>query len=311
MSTQAVTVGTRSARARPAWLQPWLARETLVAWLFILPSLIGFLVFYAIPAGRGFYISLTDWDLLSDAEYVGFENYQSLLEDEEFRHALWVTLYYVVLNIPFQTALGLVLAVILDRFVRGVGFRSLMILPWLIPNVVVALLFLWIFDPGLGVVNEILDAIGLPRQGFFNSVDQSMPTVAAVNIWRHVGYAALLLLAGLQRIPRDVYEAGAIDGASETRLFLNMTLPLLRPVLIFVLVTSVVGSFQIFDTIALTTEGGPVDATRVIYWFIYEHAFDRFNFGYAAAASLILFLILVVVSLIQMRLLRVHESDLG
>ena len=311
MSTQAATVSTRAARARPAWLQAWLKRETLVAWLFILPSLIGFLVFYAIPAGRGFYISLTDWDLLSDANYVGVENYRELLQDDEFGHALWVTLYYVVLNIPFQTALGLVLAVILDRFVRGVGFRSLMILPWLIPNVVVALLFLWIFDPGLGIVNEIFDAVGLPRQGFFNSVDQSMPTVAAVNIWRHVGYAALLLLAGLQRIPRDVYEAGAIDGASETRLFLNMTLPLLRPVLIFVLVTSVVGSFQIFDTIALTTQGGPVDATRVIYWFIYEHAFDRFNFGYAAAASLVLFLILVVVSLIQMRLLRVHESDLA
>ncbi len=112
-------------------------------------------------------------------------------------------------------------------------------------------------------------------------------------------------------MPREVYEAGAIDGASEARMFWNITLPLLRPVLIFVLVTSLVGSFQIFDTIAVTTQGGPVDATRVIYWFIYEHAFDRFNFGYGAAASLILFLILVVISLVQMRVLRVHESDLA
>lgn len=166
-------------------------------------------------------------------------------------------------------------------------------------------------DPGLGIVNEVLQALGLPRQPFFGSVDQAMPTIAAVNIWRHVGYTALLFLAGLQRIPKDVYEAGAIDGASEGRMFWNITLPLLRPVMIFVLVTSVVGSFQIFDTIDVATEGGLVDATRVIYWFIYEHAFDRLNFGYASAASLILFLILVTVSLVQMRILRANESDLG
>ena len=311
MSTQVATLAPRSARSRPDWLKPWLTRETLAAWLFILPALIGFLVFYAIPAGRGFYISLTDWDLLSDANYVGFENYDRLLQDEDFGHALWVTLYYVLLNIPLQTALGLVIAVILDRLIHGGGFRSLMILPWLMPNVVVALLFLWLLDPGLGIVNELLDAIGLPRQGFFNSVDQAMPTVAAVNIWRHVGYTALLILAGLQRIPRDVYEAAAIDGASEARMFWGITLPLLRPVMVFVLVTNLIGSFQIFDTIAVTTTGGPVDATRVVNWFIYQHAFDRFNFGYAAAASLVLFLILVTVSLVQMRVLRANESDLA
>jgi multiple sugar transport system permease protein len=311
VGTQVVTIDRPARRTRPTWLAGWWTRETLAAWLFILPSLVGFLVFYAIPAGRGFYISLTDWDLLTDPTYVGLENYRSLLEDDEFRHALWVTLYYVLLNIPLQTVLALAIAVVLDRMVRGAGIRSLIVLPWLLPNVVVGLLFLWLLDPGLGIVNEFLRGIGLPRQAFFGSVDQAMPSIALVNIWRHVGYAALLILAGLQRIPPDIYEASAIDGASETRMFFNITLPLLRPVMVFVLVTSIVGSFQIFDTIAVTTEGGPVKATRVIYWFIYEHAFERFNFGYAAAASLILFLILVIVSLVQMRLLRVHESDLG
>jgi multiple sugar transport system permease protein len=138
-----------------------------------------------------------------------------------------------------------------------------------------------------------------------------MPSIAGINIWRHVGYTTLLLIAGMQRIPKDLYEAGGLDGASEFKMFRDITLPLLRPILVFVLVTSVVGSFQIYDTIAVTTAGGPVDATRVIYWFIYEQAFQRFNFGYASAASIILFVILVVVSLIQMRLLRANESDLS
>ncbi len=304
-------LATTSVPARKSILSQWLRRETLAAWLFLLPALTGFIVFFAVPAVRGFYIGLTDWDLLTEPEYIGFENYSELFGDDDFWHSMWVTLYYVLLNIPLQTVLALVLAVLFQRFVRGFGWRSLLLLPWLMPNVVVALLFLWILDPGLGIVNQMLDAIGLPEQSFLGSVDQSMPSIAGINIWRHVGYTALLLIAGMQRIPRDLYDAGALDGASEANMFFNITLPLLRPILVFVLVTSVVGSFQIFDTIAVTTQGGPVDATRVIYWFIYQEAFERFNFGYASAASIILFAILVVVSLIQMRLLRVNESDLS
>jgi len=179
------------------------------------------------------------------------------------------------------------------------------------PNVVIALLFLWLLDPGIGIVNEFLDLIGLPRQSFFGSVDQALPTIAGVNIWRYTGYTALLFLAGIQRIPKDLYEAGALDGASEARMFMNITLPLLRPVMTFVLVTSIVGSFQIFDTIAVTTQGGPVDATRVLYWFIYQEAFERYNFGYATAAAMLLFAFLIVISLIQMKLMRANESDLA
>jgi multiple sugar transport system permease protein len=201
--------------------------------------------------------------------------------------------------------------VVLDRFVHGTGWRSLMLLPWLMPNVVVALLFLWILDPGLGILNEILDAVGLSRQPFLGSPDQSMPAIAGINIWRHVGYTSLLILAGMQRIPHDIYEAGSLDGASEMQMFRQLTLPLLKPILLFVLVTSIVGSFQIYDTIAVTTQGGPVASTRVIYWFIYQHAFERYNFGYASAASIILFGILIVISLIQMRVLRANESDLA
>lgn len=308
-TTTGLETATRSRRS--SWLREWRRRETLAAWLFILPALIGFIVFFAFPAVRGFYISLTDSDLLSKADYIGLDNYRKLAGDKNFSQSLRVTVWYVLLNIPLQTALALVFAIVFDRFVRGVGIRSLLLFPWLMPNVVVGLLFLWILDPGLGIINEFLTAIGLPRMGFLGSVSQAMPAIAGINIWRHVGYTTLLVLAGMQRIPRDLYEAGALDGASETRMFRDITLPLLKPVMTFVLVTSVVGSFQIYDTIAVTTQGGPVKATRVIYWFIYQHAFERYNFGYASAAAIVLFLILIVVSIIQMRLLRADESDLS
>ncbi len=291
--------------------QRLLDQEWFTALLFIFPALLGFTIFYAYPAVRGFYISLTDWDLLGDATFVGLDNYTTLLKDPEFWHSMRVTLYYVLLNIPLQTGLAVLIAVLFDRFIKGIGFRSIMILPWLVPNVVVGLLWLWILDPGLGIVNVMMNAIGLPKQPFLGSVGQAMPSIAAINIWRHVGYSALLIFAGLQTIPKELYEAGAIDGASEPRMFWGITLPLLRPVLVFVLITSIVGSFQIFDTIAVTTGGGPVDATRVIYWYIFEHAFDRFNFGYATAAAMFLFVLLVGASLLQLRLLRANESDLA
>ena len=273
--------------------------------------MIGFLTFFVIPAVRGFYISLTDWDLMSDPTYVGFDNYRKLFQDDKFIHALQVTLSYVLLNIPLQMMLALLIGVLLDRFIHGSHIRSILILPWLMPGVVVALLFLWLLDPGLGIVNAMLTKIGLPSQGFLGSAQQALPSIAGINIWQYTGYTVLLVLAGLQRIPADVYEAAVLDGASEWRIFRNITLPLLRPMLVFVLITSVVGSFQIFDTIAVTTEGGPARATQVVYWYIYEYAFNRLKFGYAASAAFVLFLILAAISLVQMRLLRVHESDLS
>ncbi len=163
----------RSSASQPKrrFLHEWRRGETLAAWLFMLPALIGFVVFFGFPAVRGFYLGLTEWNLLKEPEYIGLENYRTLLQDDDFWHSMWVTLYYVLLNIPLQTVLALVIAVVFDRFVRGSGWRSLLLLPWLMPNVVVALLFLWILDPGLGIVNEFFDAVGLPGQSFLGSVD--------------------------------------------------------------------------------------------------------------------------------------------
>jgi multiple sugar transport system permease protein len=287
----------------------WFNEETITALLFVLPSLIGFTLFLAVPAVRGLLISFTDWNLLTPARPVGLANYSRLLQDPEFYQSLRVTVYYVLLNIPLQTVLAIGIAVMMDRLTRSILVRGIIVVPWLLPNVVVGLLWLWMLDPTLGVVNQALLAVGIPRQPFLGSVDLAMPAIAGINIWRHVGYTALLVFAGLQTIPKPVYEAAAIDGADEIRTFFNITLPLLRPVLVFVLVTSVIGSFQIFDTIAITTRGGPVDATRVIYWYIYEYAFNRFNMGYATTISVALFAILIVITVLQMRYFRADSSD--
>lgn len=298
-------------RAKPAWVRRWFSHETLVAWLFILPSLIGFITFYAVPAVRGLYFSFTDWDMLSEPRFIWFDNYTKIAADKQFWASLRVTAYYVLLNIPAQTGLAILLAVMMDRVVKSTLLRSIFILPWLLPAVIVGAIWAWILNPGLGPIGSLFRALNLTPLPFLGSPDQAMPSIAMINIWQYTGNAALLIFAGLQTIPKEVYEAGAIDGAGEGRMFWSITLPLLRPVLVFVLVTTIIGSFQIFDTIAVTTTGGPVGSTRVILWYIYEYAFNRFQMGYATAVSVILFLILVTITFLQMRFLNADNSDLA
>ncbi len=295
---------------RSNWLSEWTRGETLVAWLFLLPSLIGFIVFYAIPMVRGIMISFTDWDLLTDPNNVGLANYSEMLQDDDLWHSLWVTVQYVLWNIPIQTVIGILVAVMMDRVTKSTFIRGLILLPWLMPNIVVGLLWLWILDPTLGLVNVTIESLGFDAIPFLNQTSTAIATIAGINIWRHMGYTALLIFAGIQTIPASVYEAASIDGATETRQFFSITIPMLRPVLVFVMITSIIGSFQIFDTVAITTTGGPVNATEVMNWLIYEQAFVRFNMGYATTLSIFLFAVLIVVSLVQLYLMRGNESDL-
>ncbi len=282
---------------------------TLAALLFLLPSLIGFLTFYIIPAFRGVYLSLTDWDLLGTPSFIGLENYRQLLTDSDFWNSMWVTVKYVLWNIPFQTLLALGIALVMDRVISSNVFRGLILIPWLLPNVVVALLWLWLLDPAVGIINSTIQSWGLKPINFLTSINLALPSIAGINIWRHMGYTALIVFAGLQGIPKEVEEAALIDGASSWTRFTRIILPYLRPVLAFVIITSVIGSFQVFDTVAITTKGGPVTATYVIYLFIYKNGFEKYLMGYATAASMILFLILLGISFIQMKVMRANESD--
>jgi multiple sugar transport system permease protein len=317
MATTAIPkpVGARPATRRRTRR---VAPETRTALLFLLPSLIGFVVFYAYPALRGFYLSFTDFNLLRNSgEWVGLRNYQAMFSDTLFWNSLGITFKYVVINIGIQTVLALGIAVLMHRLTKSVLVRSILILPWLIPNVVLALLWMWMLDPNLGIVNHWLNAIGISSQGFLGSEDQVIPTIAGINIWRNMGYTALLLFGGLVMIPKSYYEAAALDGASEWRMFRTVTLPLLRPVLALVLVVTIIGSFQVFDTVQVATggiggtPGGPGNSSRVMYLYIFQQAFEFNELGYAAALSVALIVLLALVAAVQLRLLRAGESDLA
>ncbi|HEY8717789.1 sugar ABC transporter permease [Pengzhenrongella sp.] len=282
-----------------------------VALLFVGPATLGFLIFYVWPALRGVYYSFTDFSVLSPPTWVGTANYQKLIGDNLVWNAFKVTLEYVVLNIGAQTILALTIAVLMHRFTKSMAVRGALLMPYLIANVVVALSWYWMLDYQVGIVNQIMEWVGIDKVAFFGDSFWAIPTIAFVNVWRHVGYTALLIFAGLQTIPTGLYEAAALDGSSEVRTFFKITIPLLRPVLAMVLVITVTGSFQLFDTVAVTTQGGPVNATRVIYYYIYDLAFTRFDFGYASAISVVLFVILASVAFAQIKLLRAGESDLS
>lgn len=296
---------------RTTWLRKVRRSDGFVATLFLAPAGLGFVVFYVWPSIRGLYLSFTNFNVFQAPEWVGFANYVKLFADEKVWRSLSVTLEYVFINILFQTILALLIAVLMQRLIRSTFIRGLLLTPYLVSNVVVALVWLWMLDYQLGIVNQLFDWIGLPRLMFFGSEQLVIPTIAFVNIWRYMGYTALLIFSGMQSIPNNIYEAARVDGASEWQMFRRITLPLLRPTLAMVVITSMIGSFQVFDTVSVTTQGGPVDASNVIQMYIYKLAFGQFKFGYASAVSVILMLILLIISVIQLRLTRANSSDMS
>ncbi|MFT3874923.1 MAG: sugar ABC transporter permease [Propioniciclava sp.] len=277
----------------------------------ILPALIGFLLFMLWPTINGIWLSFTDYNLLTPANFVGFTNYERMFSDPIFWNAAGVTLQYVVINIGVQTVMALVIAVLMHRLTESTFVRSVVLAPYLVSNVVAALIFLWILDMQLGIGNQMIASLGLDRIPFLGQESTVIPTIALINVWRHMGYTALLIFAGLQTIPSSVYEAARVDGASEWRMFWRITIPLLRPILALVLIMTIIGSFQVFDTVAVTTNGGPVNSSRVLQLYIYEMAFGRFQFGYASALSVALLAILLIVTALQYRLSRAGETDLN
>ena len=283
-----------------------------IALVFLAPAMLGFVVFYLRPAILGLWNSFTDKELLRPkANFVGIDNYRDMIHDDVFWNAMWVTFKYVLINISFQTVFAIAIAWMLDRLSQSRLLRTMVLTPWLMSNVVVALLFLWILDYRLGVANAFLEWIGIGSKPFFTSSRWAIPTIAFINVWRHMGYTALLLFAGLQTIPKSVKEAALVDGCGEANRFFRVILPLMRPVLAVVLVITLIGSFQIFDTVDVTTGGGPVNATRVIYVYIFDQAFARRNFGYASSLAVVLFMLLAFITFLQMRFLRANESDLA
>ncbi|QCR54774.1 sugar ABC transporter permease [Brachybacterium sp. SGAir0954] len=301
---------TRTPGTRPAPPRRRHRDDTRLALLFILPASVGLLVFLVWPLITGLYYSFTEYAILTPAQWVGLENYRTMLTDPVFWKSLRVTVLYVLINIGVQTVVALLIAVLMQRLTQSTWLRSIVLAPYLVSNVVAAIVFLWMLDSQLGIVNIALQAIGFDPVSFWASETWVIPTVALVNVWRHMGYTALLLFAGLQSIPEQLYEAARTEGAGEWQLFRRITLPLLRPILALVLIMSIIGSFQVFDTISVTTQGGPSDASKVLQMYIYENAFAQYQFGYASALSVALLVILVIITFAQYFLSRAGESDL-
>ncbi|MDM4764287.1 sugar ABC transporter permease [Galbitalea sp. SE-J8] len=305
---------TTLANARPGQRRSLWSRirsgEAHLVLFFLLPASIGLVAFYLWPAIRGAYLSFTDYNVLSDPTPVGLANYQRLLGDDLFWNSLGVTAVYVVINIGVQTIVAVLLALLLHRATSSTLVRGIALMPYFVANVVVALVWYFMLDYQVGIVNQMLTWLGIDPVAFFGDPELAVPTIAMINVWRHAGYTALLVFAGLQAINPSVYEAADLDGAGERAKFFRITLPLLRPILAMVLVITVTGSFQVFDTVSVTTNGGPVNATRVIYLYIYNLAFGQLDFGYASAISVVLFLLLAGVAFLQIKLLRSNQTDL-
>jgi ABC-type sugar transport system permease subunit len=267
---------------------------------FITPSFVGVTLFLVIPVIALFVISLLNYNLLSPATVAGFENYANIFRFDDAAHSLGVTVYYVLLNIPLQTVVALAMAVVLNSKRRGMGiYRILYVAPYLSTPVATAVIWYWVFDPKLGVVNALLSHVGITGPQWLSSSHWAMPVVAAVNIWQYVGYNMLFFLAGLQAIPKQLYEAAALDGAGPFKQFFRISLPLLNSTMLFVLVTGVIGSFQVFDTLYVLTQGGPGNSTEVLNLKVYQVAFVDFRLGEAAAMSVLLFGVILIFSIGQ------------
>ena len=278
--------------------------DCFAGYSFILPSLVLIVAFTFIPIVYGFLISFTRWDMMSpERKFVGVENYANLLSSDEFWHSLFVTIYYLVGTIPFTMALGLMLALALNRSFRGVAFfRLVFYSPLVASTVAVGVVWLWMYDPINGIINYLLLRIGLPPQKWLSSPATAMPSIILMDIWRHVGYDMVIFLAGLQGIPQHLYEAMDVDGGGKWAKFRHVTWPLLAPTTFFILVISIINRFKIFATIHTMTRGGPADATEVIVFFLYEQAFQYFKIGYAFAVAYLLFVIIFSLTLIQWKI---------
>ena len=277
-------------------------RRVRTAFGFLAPSLIGVILFLVIPIIFVIGLSLVQWNMLTPMKWVGLANYVNIFEFDGFGHSLIVTLYYVILNIPIQTAFALGMAMLLRRNHAGSGvIRIIAVLPFLSTPVAMGVVWNWIFNPTTGLVNQFLGHLGITGPAWLSNEATAMPVIAFANIWQYAGYNMLFFLAGLGAIPVALYEAASLDGATKWAQFRQVTLPLLRPTLLFVLVTGVIGSFQVFDTVYVMTAGGPGNATEVASLNIYNTAFAGFRIGEASAMSVVLFLIILAITIAQFR----------
>ena len=271
-------------------------------YFFISPWLIGFLVFVLFPIGFSFYLSFTEYNIVQPPRYVGIDNYTRLVQDPLFWKSLWNTAVYVVLHVPSALTVSLILALLLNRDIRGVSiFRAIYYLPSIIPIVSTSLMWMWIFNLKWGVLNVILRAIGLPGIPWLGSELWAKPALVLMALW-WTGGNMVIYLASLQDVPAQLYEAAEVDGATAWVKFWRITLPMISPTILFTVIMGVIGSFQVFAQAYIMTVGGPQDATLFLVLYLYNNAFRWLRMGYASTLAWALFLIILILTALILKL---------
>lgn len=273
-----------------------LNSETFAAWCFLLPCLLGSLVFIILPILISFSLSFTDWNLLSAPKFVGMLNYRELINSREFWIVFNNTILFAIATTVLGTLFPLILAVILNSKIKCADFfKTAYFLPFITPMIVIAMVWEWIFDPNIGILNYILKT----NVQWLYDANTAMFAIVIVSVWKLIGYNMVIFLAGLSAINSQVIESAKIDGASPLSAFFRIIVPLLSPTIFFVLIITTISSFQVFDLIYLMTQGGPENSTNVLVYWLYKNAFEYFNIGKASAIAYVLFLFISILTFVQ------------
>ncbi len=269
--------------------------------LFTLPVLIPLTIFWVIPLFSSFFVSLTNWDYISDSfDFVGFKNYSRLFQEKEFYKALKNTFYFSLGTIFPTITFGLLIAIILKKKMKASGFyKALIFSPWITPTVAISIVWSWFFESNNGLINHILNIFNLPSLKWLHSPQWAMLAVIIVTVWKGIGWTMIFYLGALEKVPISLYEAAKVDGASEFKQFIKITLPLISPTTFFLIIINLINSIQAYDQIQILTQGGPSGSTRTLLYLYYQKAFENFDMGSATAVSIVILLITVSISSIN------------
>lgn len=288
-----------------------MTKQERAALFFLLPSFIILSLFVFWPIVNSFILSFYNWSLLdSKHPFIGLDNYEALIKDERFLNSVYNTVRYTVVTVPLSIIFALGLALLVNERLKGVSlFKAIYFLPVISSFAVISIIWSFLMDPDIGLLVYYANLAGFHTIGWLRSPVWAMPAVILVAVWKNIGFNMVIYLAGLQAIPVSLYEAAALDGANKFRCFWHVTLQMLRHTTLFVIIITVISSFQVFDQVYVMTRGGPLFSTETIVYYIYHHGIELLDMGYASAASWLLFLVIFAITLIQLRVFKYSRTD--
>lgn len=291
------------------WSSRLERKKVLAAYAFITPAYLLFVVFLFIPIIWAFYLSFTGYTIFSPGEFIGIENYQRLINNNEFRQALWNTTYYALMVIPLNLVISLCLALFVNIPLKGMSFfRASYYIPVVTSIIAASMIWMWLYDSNNGLINFVLIKLGFNPQSWLNNPNLALPALAVMRVWKGVGWNMVIFLAGLQSIPKTLYEAAKIEGAGMWKSFRHITWPLLAPTTFYVFVMATISTFQTFGEIYAMTSGGPVGSTTTLVYLIFVYGFERYQMGFATAIAFALFFIIFILTMINMYLTQRNVS---